>query len=132
MNQDPQGVTLFKRMENDVVHFRFFTIILEAILIGLSFAIATAWSDVIVTTASHWLTSWAMPLQRLIAAIFVTLFSIAAAAFAVFYIIVKPQRKLMELTEHSHIPVSRGDITPVVPQPESRGWFPTLPQSRGI
>lgn len=104
---DPQAVRLFKRMEYDVLHWRFLNIILEAVLIGLAFAIASVWSDVIVSTASHWLTTWAVPLQKLIAALFVTLFSIIAAVLAVFLLVVKPQEKAVEMARHTNIPRSR-------------------------
>ena len=127
MNNDPQAVRLFKRMENDVMHMRFLNIILEAVLIGLAFAIASAWSDVIVSTASHWLTAWAIPLQKLIAALFVTLFSIVAAALAVFLLIVKPQKRAVDMARSAHIPRSR-EMTYVDIE---RGRGMIAPQSRG-
>lgn len=128
MNNDPQAVRLFKRMEDDVMHMRFLNIILEAVLIGLAFAIASAWSDVIVSTASHWLTTWAIPLQKLIAALFVTLFSIIAAALAVFLLIVKPQQRATDMARNTHVPRSR-EMT-YVDIERCRGAI--APQSRGL
>ena len=128
MNNDPQAVRLFKRMENDVMHMRFLNIILESVLIGLAFAIASAWSDVIVSTASYWLTTWAIPLQKLISALFVTLFSIIAAVLAVFLLIIKPQRRAVDIARNTHVPRSR-EMT-YMDIERCRGAI--APQSRGL
>ncbi len=124
---DPQAVRLFKRMEDDVLNWRFVNIILEAVLIGLAFAIASAWSDVIVSTASHWLTTWAVPLQKLIAALFVTMFSILAAVLAVFSLVIKPHKRASELVRHTNIPRSRDAVYVDI----ERGRGMIAPPSRG-
>ncbi len=104
---DPQAVRQFKRFEVDVMNYRFMSILFEAILIGLAFAIASTWSEVIVSASSLWLQDWAKPLQNLIAALFVTLVAILAALVAVYYLVYKPKERAIEMADRYNVPHSR-------------------------
>ena len=128
---DSQAVRQFKRFEVDVMNYRFMNILLEAILIGLAFAIASTWSEVIISAASLWLQDWSKPLQNLIAALFVTTLAIIAALIAVYYLVYKPKERAIELADKYSVPHTREAV--VQPTRDTMfGLSSHIPFSRNI
>jgi len=102
---DEEGANKLAHMRERVKEFSFFTLLLEAILIGLSFAIATVWSNVIVVSSEYWLSEWAAPLQKLIGALFVSLLAIFTAVLSIFYLWCYPRAECIMRNTTSRIPV---------------------------
>ena len=110
------GVGMFENIQTNVRKFNFIKILLEAILIGLAFALSTVWSSVILESVDFWLDDWNTPLQRLISALFITAACIIAAFISVVAAYFSIEERANEITERAKrtVPIPRKRVRPTI------------------
>ncbi len=126
-----EGSKLLERFRGNVERLKLLSILVEVVLIGLSFAVAASWSTVVLSSSEYWLENWAEPLQKLIAALIITALAILAAVLSVLYLYTKPTRLILQkqLTAACDprvvLPRSRAGFPPPPPPPPSAPSAPS-------